>query len=231
MTPPDDANLSQRVKDQATRHRAPDALRAQLQQAMRTQAAPVQPHARVRLQERLQIWLESWRMQWQPLAIGLASGALATALLMHQFVRQTPSSAQDALTQEISASHVRSLMAAHLSDVASSDQRTVKPWFTGKLDYAPPVQDYAADGFALVGGRLDYIQGRAVAALVYQRQKHSINLFVWPSAQADSAPQAHTQQGFQMLRWSAGGMHYWLVSDLAASELQVLAKAMQSGKP
>jgi anti-sigma factor RsiW len=223
-----EARLSQRVKEQATRHRAPDALRAQLQQAMRAQAAPVL--AQQAWQERMQAWLHahlgSWRMQWQPLALGLAGGVLATALV----VQQTQPKAQDALVQEISASHVRSLMAAHLSDVASSDQHTVKPWFIGKLDYAPPVQDYAADGFVLVGGRIDYIQRRAVAALVYQRQKHSVNLFVWPSTQADSAPLAHTQQGFQMLQFNLGGMQYWLVSDVALADLQTLARAIRAGK-
>src|SRR4051812_2109670 len=113
-------------------------------------------------------------------------------------------------------------------DVASSDPHTVKPWFEGKLDFAPPVKDLAGRGFPLIGGRLDYIHNRPVAALVYQRRKHSINLFIWPSAPRPGATTTRvTQKGFHMIQWSNSGMTFWAVSDLNERELQEFARLIQ----
>jgi anti-sigma factor RsiW len=144
--------------------------------------------------------------------------------------RVLPARSEDALlTQELVASHVRSqLLPSHQFDVASSDAHTVKPWFEGKLDFSPPVEDLAGQGFPLVGGRLDYLRNRAVAALVYQRRKHSINLFIWPSPSGDEAsPKKATSQGFHMIQWTRSGMTFWAVSDLNERELQEFVRLIQ----
>ncbi len=142
---------------------------------------------------------------------------------------QTGSSNDDLLAGEIVSDHVRSMMANHLTDVPSSDQHTVKPWFEGKLDYSPPVVDLAAKGFPLVGGRLDYAASRPIAALVYQRHQHYINLFVFPSTgDVDGANRMAVRQGYNLIHWSRSGMTFWAVSDLNLNELQEFAQALQN---
>jgi anti-sigma factor RsiW len=133
------------------------------------------------------------------------------------------------LVADLTANHVRSLMASHLMDVASTDRHTVKPWFDGKVEFAPPVKDLKEAGFPLLGGRLDFVDGHPAAALVYGRQKHIINLFVWPAqAGASGAPQSQEKDGYHLVRWISGGMNLWAVSDLNAQELEEFAQRWSS---
>ena len=149
--------------------------------------------------------------------------AMATACLLVALIiwRVAPLRTGPAIDREIVAAHVRSLLAEHLMDVPSSDRHTVKPWFAGKLDFAPEVQDLSAQGFNLIGGRLDYIDGKTVAALVYRRRQHTINVFTWPGG-ADASPQTESLQGFHVVHWAQHGMTWWAVSDLAENELREL---------
>ncbi len=161
---------------------------------------------------------------WAGVAAGVAVALVIGWTLSR--ISRGPSS-DDLLAEEVVSSHVRSLMANHLADVPSSDQHTVKPWFNGKLDFSPPVKDLASAGFPLVGGRLDYLDGRPVAALVYQRRKHFINLFIWPSTGV-SGQKTIMRQGYNLLHWSSSGMTYWAVSDLNAGELQEFAQSVRN---
>ena len=154
-------------------------------------------------------------------AAGLAVAAAVAALVLPTLTRR------DQLADELLASHVRSLMVDHLTDVASSDQHTVRPWFDGKLDFSPPVRDFADEGFPLVGGRLDYVGGRAVAALAYRRHQHVINVFVWPDAGRKELGPIHDRQGYRFAGWNAEGMRWVAVSDLNATELGELVALIQ----
>ncbi len=133
----------------------------------------------------------------------------------------------EATVDEVVNEHVRSMMAEHLFDVRSTDQHTVKPWFLGKLDFSPPVVDLAERGFPLVGGRLDYLGGRSVAALVYQRRQHTINVFVSPADDRRSAADTRTARGFHVHHWTSGAMSFWAVSDLNDQELSEFVAALQ----
>ncbi len=127
----------------------------------------------------------------------------------------------DRVAEEVISGHVRALMANHLTDIGSSDRHTVKPWFNSKIDFSPPVIDLAAQGFPLIGGRLDYVSNRAAAALVYRHDRHVINLFIWPApANESSDAKALERNGYNIVHWATAGMEYWAISDLNSMDLK-----------
>ena len=197
------------------RYTAPSALRR------RIEAALPQPQART----------PNRRAVLRGFAMGSAVSAIAATGLVAIVLRGDD---EARIESEIVSAHLRSLQAGHLTDVVSTDQHTVKPWFNGKLDVAPPVVDLTAQGFTLIGGRLDYVDARAIGAIVYRRRAHVINLFVAQTAGTEPrAARIETIQGFNIRRWSERGLNYWAVSDLAADELadfgEKFETAMRSG--
>ena len=156
------------------------------------------------------------------MGFGLGAACAAAAMLL------VLNPAEHSLTEQLVAGHVRALQPGHLEDVASTDQHTVKPWFDGRIDFAPTVKDLGAAGFPLTGGRLDYIAGRPVAALIYQHDKHVIDLFVWPTA-GSVVPtlEPAERNGYNVMHWSQNGMQFWAVSDLERSQLSDFARDWQ----
>jgi anti-sigma factor RsiW len=188
------------------RHRVMTALAA---------ARPARPAMAAAAPESLG-WWHRWWSNGASFGLGAAcAAALAFLLLMPAM--------PPGLTEQVIAGHVRALQPGHLQDVASEDRHTVKPWFDGRIDFAPPVKDLAAERFPLTGGRLDYLDGRPVAALIYQRDKHVIDLFVWPAA-GETPPQSAERQGYNIVHWSQNGMAFWAVSDLETAQLKQFAE-------
>jgi anti-sigma factor RsiW len=182
---------------------APAALR------QRIEAAIPAPAVRARAPSR--------RSLLRGFALGTAMSAVAAASVLFVVVR---SDQDQRILGDVVSAHLRSLQAERLTDVPSTDQHTVKPWFNGKLAVAPPVADLTAHGFTLLGGRLDYIGGKPVAALVYKRRAHVINLFVATAASLErSAARHETVQGFNIRRWNEQGLHFIAISDIGADEL------------
>jgi anti-sigma factor RsiW len=170
--------------------------------------------------------LASRRSVLRGFALGSAVSAMAATLLVAVVLRQDD---QQTIESEIVSSHLRSLQPGHLIDVASSSQHTVKPWFNGKLDVSPPVIDLTAQGFTLIGGRLDYVDARAIGAVVYKRRAHVINLFVAQTPNvARKAAKIETVQGFNIRRWSDRGLNYWAVSDIGADELSEFGEKFEA---
>jgi len=194
-----------RTREEVPYFGAPPALRAKVIAGLPSGQRP-----RTRLFARQTRW---------PQAAAALTVALAAALAWGVGEYRMARSPQNNLTEELVANHVRSMQVDHLTDVASSAQHTVKPWFNGKLAFAPPVIDLAAQGYPLVGGRLDYLEGQNVAVLVYRRRHHPINLTIWPGKDLPSRPQITDKQGYHLVRWSAGGMNFSAVSDLGENEL------------
>src|SRR5579863_66404 len=203
--------MSEFLRTQGERFRAPAHLKAAIRSEIGRRARP-------RFAE-----LRQLLAGWNPVAVAamlLLAVALSSGATLRYFAPTSSHEAHEAAVRsEVVAGQVRSLQADHLTDIASADLRTVKPWFNGKLDFSPSVADLTAAGFSLVGGRLDYLDQRAVAALVYRHDQHVINVFVWPEG-GEQAPSVETQQGYSVGYYKHDGMEYWAVSDLTPGELK-----------
>jgi anti-sigma factor RsiW len=200
------AATSRTLKEGLVRHRAPDVLKARIRSALAQPTAfdqSVPPPKRS--------WL---RLAAAGVMIAAASSALTFGAMRRPAAQRTA-------TADVLTSHIRSLMPGHLLDIASTDQHNVKPWFNGRLDLSPSVPRLDSIGFPLLGGRVDYVSGRSVAAVVYGRRQHIINVFSWPSSDAAPlAPSVSTQKGYHIVHWRNEGMEMWAVSDLNAGELE-----------
>ncbi|HEV1283832.1 MAG TPA: hypothetical protein VNU44_00915 [Bryobacteraceae bacterium] len=183
------------VRTNARYYEAPAGLERKIRQSLRQEISRPLP----------------WR--WMAIA---ASVLLMASVAWNVAMLRSRVDPRQLVASDVLSAHIRSLAGTHLLDVPSSDQHTVKPWFNGKLDFAPPVKD--VEGFPLLGGRLEYFAGRPAAALIYGRRNHTINLFVWPAAATADASQ--TRNGFHMESWSGNGMVFWAVSDLNETELR-----------
>jgi anti-sigma factor RsiW len=207
--------LHDSVRRQLPRFHAPEELERRLRAQIR-----VADH------ETIQPAHTTTPSRWRTWAV-LAAAAILLIFGAFLFqVAQRPRTPQ-LLAGEVVASHIRSLLANHLVDVPSSDQHTVKPWFIGKIDFAPVVKDLSADGFPLIGGRLDYFDNQTVVALVYKRRQHVINLFLWPASDSDSKPRSMVLRGYNILYGTQSHMTYWAVSDLNAAELNDFLRAFE----
>jgi anti-sigma factor (TIGR02949 family) len=210
--------LGSAIRTRATRHAAPVELRAELSKALLVKDMVETPRPSN---------IVAFRRWLRPAGAGFAIGAAFAAGLA---VLIDTRNADDLLADSIVTAHVRALQPGHLTDIQVSDQHQVKPWFDGKIDFAPPVKELSDQGFDLVGGRLDYIDGREAAVIVYRRKLHMIDLFVsrgrHDGAHADNLPVAHaTPSGYNVVRWSDNGQDYWAISDLNGNELGDFAKA------
>ncbi|HSN19717.1 MAG TPA: hypothetical protein VLS49_03520 [Usitatibacter sp.] len=196
----------------ATYYRAPDALRGRIRTSLKSQA-------------REQARTTAWR--WGGMAAAFATVAALSWNVA--FLQARNAGEETMLAREVETAHVRSLMAeGHLNDVISTDRHTVKPWFEGKLDFAPVVVDLAPSGFALLGGRLDYLDGRPVAAITYRHRLHVVNLFEWPAERSgDAAPELKTHRGYALVHWRRHGLEYWAISDIDAPDLLQFARELQ----
>ena len=229
--------LAHAISRGAPYYKAPAELRQRIQSSLRdavgvrtsrrsareNHALPTSPRAERRLV------LPEIPWNW----LALAAAIILAAIIASSFLpRLRPPASDQFLATQLIASHVRSLMADHLTDVVSSDQHTVKPWLDTKLDFAPPVVDLSNEGFPLIGGRLDYLDNRPVAALIYQRRKHFINLFVWPiESNAGKGTETISRQGYQLLHWVNSDFNYWAVSDISDGELQTFKRSFEQQIP
>jgi len=206
-------NLHAALQSSGLYERAPATLRQRVRAGIGVAAAVPAPIPIV-------VRPASWR--W----LAAAAAFLLVGFLTWRLIPGLRVNSEASYAAEIVDAHVRSLQPGHLEDVISTDQHTVKPWFDGKLDFAPPVQDFAGQGFPLQGGRLDVVHGRTVAVLVYARRKHLINVFVWPTTESDATAQSGTQLGYHWIDWRKGGMEMCAVSDVIPEDLETLRQML-----
>jgi anti-sigma factor RsiW len=200
--------MSQAIATAKMKYTAPLALRRRIEASLPQTRAP------------------SRRAVLRGFALGSAVSAIAATGLVAIVLREDE---LQRVQSEIVSAHLRSLQAGHLTDVISTDQHTVKPWFNGKLDVSPPVIDLTAQGFTLIGGRLDYVDARAIGAVVYKRRAHVINLFVAQTSNTERrAAKIETLQGFNIRCWRDRGLNFWAVSDLGADELAEFGDKFES---
>jgi len=211
--------LRSSLKNDSLYYAAPGKLKKRVQSALRKEA-------------KSEVTKRAFGWRWLTIMASLAFMFLIGVVVWRVVPRSVRPSGDELLAQEIASDHVRSLqMPGHLTDVLSSDQHTVKPWFDGKVDFAPPVKDFASQDFRLYGGRLEYLNNRTVATLIYQRRLHYINLYIWPAEQAGSTSEVTTQrQGYNLIHWTESGMNYWTISDLNNVELHQFASLVQQGQ-
>ena len=210
--------LRSSLKNDSLYYAAPEQLKKRIQSSLRKEA-------------RSEMLPRGFRWRWLTIGASLAFMLLIGVFAWRLMPASIRPSGDELLAQEVVSEHVRSLqMAGHLTDVLSSDQHTVKPWFNGKVDFAPPVNDFKGQDFRLYGGRLEYLNNRPVVTLVYQRRLHYINLFIWPAEQAGSSGEVAIQrQGYNLIHWTGSGMNYWAISDLNGVELHEFARLVQQG--
>jgi anti-sigma factor RsiW len=201
------------LRTRLPRHRAPPGLAARIGAALPLEAPPP-PQTRP--------WLPAGRFAGTALAGALVGVALALVVVGGH-------GGDDPVMAAVIGDHIRSMQADHLTDIATSDQHTVKPWLSVRLDVSPAVKELAAQGFPLVGGRLDYVDGHPAAAVVYRHDKHVINLFAWASAGPDQPFRKAARQGFNVVSWRRDGITYDAVSDVEADQLEVFAHLVASG--
>lgn len=208
-------SLSQRMRQEATYYAAPEHLRTVVQARLAAMSPPAEETPETANDNQVSPWLRLPRLRLGP-AMPFGAGFALAACLALVFLLPHVNGLPDAVVSD----HIRALEPGHLMDVVSTDQHTVKPWFDGRIDFAPPVKDFKAQGFPLVGGRLDYLDDRKVAALIYQRRQHLIDLYVWPDGgHLDHGPTEGSRSGYNFLHWSQDGMTFWAVSDLAPDQL------------
>lgn len=201
--------LRNMLGDAMLRHTAPESLLGRIELALPNEARASSPTPA--------------RFAWAALGAGLSAAACLTVIVATQ---PTPDAG---IEQQLVASHVRSLLAGHLVDIVTSDRHVVKPWFNGRIDFSPTTPELKEQGFPLVGGRLDYLGGRVVPAIVYRRRLHTINLFAWPESKGE-APVTAQFDGYNMRRWSRDGLEYWAVSDVAPGDLAQFETAFDAAK-